>query len=193
MMEGLVLQGMNSAFGKIAVGMLFLLGIYLVANKRLLVMEDLTRFTVHVLNNPYQPGLGTDKKELIIIPVAEGKKSLMVQYQALAAVSKEAIVENIRKGDTLEVWMNEKNAALFSSAGSGGMAEIVLIEKNGSSIISAEAYNKVLGMSSSVGWWILALAASMLPYFFIPKPRVSPVYTFLLVLAAIVTWFVLFQ
>jgi hypothetical protein len=72
------------------------------------------------------------------------------------------------------------------------MAEIVLISKNGTPIISADAYNKVLGVSSSVGWWILALAASMIPYFFISQPKISPVYTFLLVLAAIIVWFVLF-
>jgi len=192
MMEGLVLQGMNSAFGKIAVGMLLLLGMYLIATKRSLKEKDLSRFTVHTLNNPYQPGMGTDKKDLIIIPVAEGKKLLRVQYQALASVSKEIIIEKIGKGDTLEVWMDAKNATLFSSTGSGGMAEIVLISKNGTPIISADTYNKVLGVGGSVGWGILALASSMIPYFFISRPKFSPVYTFLIMLAALICWFVIF-
>jgi hypothetical protein len=192
MMEGLVLQGMNSAFGKIAVGMLLLLGMYLVVTKKKLAVDQLHKFTVHVLNKPYQPGMGNKKKDMVVIPVAEGKKLLRVQYLSLAAAPMAMIIENINPGDSLEVWMDEKNASLFAASGSGGMAEVLLINKNSTPIISVDAYNKVMGVSGSVGWGILLLAASMIPYFFISRPKFSPVYTFLLVLAGLIAWFLLF-
>lgn len=192
MMEGLVLQGMNSAFGKIAVAMLILLGIYLVATRKKLAEDELQKFTVHVLNKPYQPGMENNKKNMVLIPVAEGKKLLRVQYFSLAATPMETIIEKINPGDSLEVWMDEKNAALFLAKGSGGMAEIVLVSKNNTPVISADAYNKVMGGSGSVGWGILLLAASMIPYFFIARPKFSPVYTFLLVMAGLIGWFLLF-
>jgi hypothetical protein len=155
-------------------------------------MKDLTLFTVHASSKPYQPGFGNDKKDIVIIPVMERKKILRVQYQALAAISIAEIIAKIEKGDTLEIWMDEKNATLFASTGSGGMAEIVLISKNGTPIISDIAYNKVLGGSGAVGWWLLVLAASMVPYFFIYNPKFSPVFTFLIIIAAMICWFVLF-
>jgi hypothetical protein len=127
-----------------------------------------------------------------VIPVAEGKKLLRVQYLSLAAAPMETIIEKIDRGDSLQVWMDEKNATLFAATGSGGMAEILLISKNSSPIISVDAYNKVMGVSGSVGWGILLLAASMIPYFFIARPKFSPVYTFLLVLAGLIGWFLLF-
>lgn len=187
-MEGLVLQGMNSAFGKIAVVLLLLLGIYLVATKRKLDLGQLQKFSVHVLNNPYQPGMGEHKKDMILIPVVEGKKLLIVQYQALAATSGKTIIEKIHTGDSIDVWMDNKNAELFQSRGNGGMSEIVLLSRSGTPIISEASYNKVLGTGGTVGWGLLLLSASMIPYFFINNPKISPLYTFLLVLAALIAW-----
>lgn len=190
-MEGLNFEGFSGNFGKIAVGILLLVGIVLVSSGKKVAKGNLRSAVVHALNKPYQPGLDGNKQPFLILPVKEGKKLLIIETFALKAGGMESLQQSIQANDELTVWMNAKNDSMLRESGGGMRPEVTLLEKGAIVLISEPAYNRELQRNSNIGWWVIALALSMVPYFFIQSPRVQPAWVFLGVLAAMIVWLVL--
>jgi hypothetical protein len=187
-MEGLNFEGFSGTFGKIAVGILILVGILLVSRGKRIDKGDLRSAVVHAMSKPYQPGLENNKQLYLILPVKEGKKTLIIESFALDAGGMENLKTTIEANDELTVWMDPKNDSLLREGGGGMRPKVTLLQKGPEFLISEDAYNRELVSNSMIGWWVIAMALSMVPYFFIQSPRIPPVWVFLGVLAAMIVW-----
>jgi hypothetical protein len=146
---------------------------------------------VHALNKPYQPGLEGNRQPFLILPVKEGKKLLIIESFALKAGGMESLLHAIQANDELTVWMDAKNDSMLRESGGGMRPVVALLQKGGTALISESAYNRELQRNSMIGWWVIAMALSMVPYFFIQSPRIQPAWVFLSVLAAMIFWLLL--
>jgi hypothetical protein len=187
-MEGLNFEGLSGNFGKIAVGILLLVGIILASSGKRIDKSDLRSAVVHAMNKPYQPGLANNKKLYLILPVKEGKKILIIESFALKAGGMENLKTSIQANDELTVWMDQKNDSLLRESGGGMRPVVTLLQKGPEFLISEDAYNRELRSNSMIGWWVIAMALSMVPYFFIQSPRIPPAWVFLGVLTAMIVW-----
>lgn len=192
MMEGLILQGLNSTMGKVAVGMLLLLGSWLLVGKKQLDANKLTKVEATVKSKPYQPGMDSSvQKNLVLIPVEENSKLLVVENFALKAIGADSLIRSLQTGDKITVWLDDVNAGHFANRGGGGRVQISLLSKTNTYIIDDAGYNRALGNNGQMGWWDIALGLSMVPYYFIGRPRIHPGWVFTLIVAAMLTWLVL--
>lgn len=192
MMEGLMLQGLNSTMGKVAVGMLLLLGSWLLVGKKQLDANKLTKVEATVKSKPYQPGMDSSvQKNLVLIPVEENSKLLVVENFALKAIGADSLIRSLQTGDKITVWLDDVNAGHFANRGGGGRVQISLLSKTNTYIIDDAGYNRALGNNGQMGWWVIALGLSMVPYYFISRPRIHPGWVFTIIVAAMLTWLVL--
>lgn len=190
-MEGLNFEGFSGNFGKIAVGILFLVGIILVGTGKKISKDNLRSAVIHASNKPYQPGLEGNKQPLLILPVKEGKKLLVIENFALKAGGLENLQQSIEPNDELTVWMDAKNDSLLRESDGGMRPAVTLLQKGNTELIAETAYNRELGRNSHIGWWVIVMALSMVPYFFIQSPRIQPAWVFLGLLAAMIVWLLL--
>ena len=191
MMEGLILQGLTSTMGKVAVGMLLLLGAWLVIGKKQLDVNTLTKVQATVKSKPYQPGMDSSvQKNLVLIPVEENSKLLVAENFALKAVGADSIQRSLQPGDKIEVWLDEVNAGHFANRGGGGRVQISLLSKGNTNLIDEAGYNRELGNNGQMGWWVIALGLSMIPYYFISRPRIHPGWVFTIIVAAMLGWLI---
>ncbi|MCU0394640.1 MAG: hypothetical protein MUF29_01925 [Chitinophagaceae bacterium] len=190
-MEGLSLEGVSGNFGKIAVIFLLLVGLVLAASRRSIRQSDLRAHTVHALNKPYQPGRDGRVRTMLILPIQEGRKMLLIENFALKAGGLQTLQEAIKPGDELVVLVQPKSDSMLLDRDGGMRVPITLLYKGQQALISEAAYNTQLARNSTIGWWVIALALSMVPYFFIANPRIHPAWVFTGVLAAMVLWLIL--
>lgn len=189
MMEGLILQGLNSTMGKIAVGMLLSLGAWLVLGKKSLDVRSLNLIQATVKSRPYKPGMDSSQPaNQVLIPVQENSKLLVVDNFALQSIGADSLINSLQPGDSISVWLDASNTERFNNTGGGRRVQISLLAKGPKSIISESGYNKTIGNNSQMGWWVMALGLSMIPYYFISRPRIHPGWTFTAVLAAMLAW-----
>lgn len=125
---------------------------------------------------------------MLILPVKEGKKLLIIETFALKAGGLETLKQSIGANDELTVWMDAKNDSLLRESGGGMRPIVTLLQKGSTELIGENAYNRELQSNSIIGWWVIALALSMVPYFFIRSPRIHPAWVFMAILAAMTVW-----
>lgn len=191
MMEGLILHGLNSTMGKIAVGMLLLLGAWLVLAKKQLDANALMKVQATVKSKPYQPGMDSSlQKNLVLIPVEEKSKLLVVEHFALKAIGADSIMSSLQPGDQITVWLDEVNAGHFANRSGGGRVQLSLLSKGNTAIIDEAGYNRAIGNNGQMGWWVIALGLSMIPYYFISRPRIHPGWVFTVIVAAMLAWLI---
>jgi hypothetical protein len=189
-MEGLNISGLSSNFGKISVFILLAVGLLLVLSTHSVSKSSLKMATVKVLNNPYQPGYENKKQEMILVPIEQDKKILVIEDFALKAGGMDHLLKNIRKDDVLTIWLDDQNAALLQEKDGGNRVKVSMLSKGNESLVSEQQYNKALGNNGQMGWWVLALGLSMVPYFFISNPRINPGWVFMAILAAMIAWLI---
>jgi hypothetical protein len=187
-MEGLSTAGLSTNFEKVAVGILFLVGLVLVLNSRKMKATDLVQHSFVLLNAPYQAGSEARRQALIILPIAEGGKLLLVESFALKAANQPLLLSSLKKGDRIDVWVDAENEILLQKKNGGRRVKITLLHGNGQPLISEEAYNSALGNNSRAGWWVIAMALSMVPYFFIANPRIHPGWVLTLLITGMIAW-----
>lgn len=184
--EGLSLSGMNSNFGKISVLLLLLLGAaLLLGGKQLRSNEVLLRTTV-ASARPYNSG--AKDQQLLLIPLQQKGLLAMPDEFALVTAGPQRLLTSVQPGDTLQLGLAAPDAAIFDGDANGPHLRFQTLQVNRQSIISLADYNRTLGGNSKIGWWVLALGLSMLPYFFISRPRVHPGWVFAGVLLAMLVW-----
>lgn len=177
---------MNSNFGKISVLLLLLLGAaLLLSGKRLRSHEVLLRTTV-ASARPYSSA--AKDRQLLLIPLQQKGLLAMPDEFALVTAGPQRLLAGIQPGDTLQLGLAAADAAIFDGAENGPHLRFQTLQVNRQSIISLADYNRTLGGNSQIGWWVLALGLSMLPYFFISRPRVHPGWVFAGVLLAMLVW-----
>jgi hypothetical protein len=177
---------MNSNFGKISVLLLLLLGAaLLLSGKRLRSHEVLLRTTV-ASARPYMSG--AKERQLLLIPLEQKGLLAMPDEFALATAGPQRLLASVQPGDTLQLGLAAPDAAIFDGNANGLHLRFQTLQVNGQAIIALADYNRTLAGNSQMGWWVLALGLSMVPYFFISRPRVHPGWVFAGVLLAMLTW-----
>jgi hypothetical protein len=84
--------------------------------------------------------------------------------------------------------VDAENEILLQKKNGGRRVKITLLHGNGQPLISEEAYNSALGNNSRAGWWVIAMALSMVPYFFIANPRIHPGWVLTLLITGMIAW-----
>jgi len=168
--EGLKLEGVTTKFGLLGIAVLMLVGMAMLGMNKVPEEHDLIPVIADLSASPYRSGKSSQG---ILIPFSDARV-MKLDGSSLAAVDTISLF-SLQKGDTLEVYMQEKEAENWKA----GVARkdfytAIILKKAGAEgwVIDYHSFRKEASRSGSQGWWLLLLGAILIPYQLIRQPKI---------------------
>jgi membrane protein implicated in regulation of membrane protease activity len=189
LIAGLTLEGESNVFAWVAWVLIAGIGALLLWMDKSVTRPKLQEHTVVLHRTPYE--LNAGRNNLFVLPVANGRFDLKASDAAWKAAKQEGKIKLLAAGDTLQVYADEENSSRIKNIGRFNYAFVKLVYRHGEGIISEQAYNRATSSSGQTGWWLLALALALVPYFFVQNPKLPAKWVMAAFVIAFIIWVIL--
>ncbi len=188
--EGLKLDGMPAIFGATSMGIVLIIGLWMLLARPTLRMNELIPQDVTLAADAYFPA-GEAGRHAIIIPTTHQGKMFHLRNFALEAAKRNDVLPSLLRGNTITLYLDSTSFHQFQDPAKNAAIPATIIRHGDHWIISAEDYNKAQHQNSQAGWWFIALSLVFVPYFFIRNPRIHPAWVLIaaLVIGAVLLIF----
>lgn len=182
------LEGVKTPFALVAISLLLLTGIGILMMRTTLRLNMLTPVSIQLQAPIYHAQKGSDAGSWLF-PVTGAR--ILLLHPASAQVADMNRLAQLRAGDSLIAWLLHADAEAWNAGKGRKFAQVYLLQlQDGSWLIPLSAHRKASGREALVGYWLILFSLLLLPYVFIPQPRI-PAWAMLLAYAIVfVAWLV---